>query len=228
VIRYFPTQALNFAFKNFYKKHFSLYSKGTSFWDKAFVNVASGSVAGASTQFFVYPMDYTRTRLTNDIQLAKAGHKRQFDGIIDCMRKTYQSDGMRGLYRGFVVSCIFMMIYRGFYFGLNDSIKPMISKETLDNMFINFALGYAITITSGMVAYPLDTVRRRMMMSSGENHRFTSSIECIKQLYKENSRSFYGGAGANILRGVTGAGVLTIYDKIQLVVFGKTYATGEG
>ena len=71
-------------------------------------------------------MDYTRTRLTNDIQMAKRGIERQFNGIIDCMKKTYQWDGIRGLYRGFVVSCVFMMIYRGFYFGLNDTIKPHI------------------------------------------------------------------------------------------------------
>lgn len=90
------------------------------------MNIFYGSAAGASTQFFVYPLDYIRTRLTNDIQLAKTGAQRQFDGILDCMKKTYSWDGMRGLYRGFVVSCVFMMIYRGIYFGLNDSVKPVI------------------------------------------------------------------------------------------------------
>jgi solute carrier family 25 (adenine nucleotide translocator) protein 4/5/6/31 len=83
-----------------------------------------GSAAGASAQFFVYPLDYVRTRLTNDIQIAKAGGKSQFNGIQDCIKKTIEWDGLRGLYRGFVVSCVFMMFYRGFYFGLNDTIKP--------------------------------------------------------------------------------------------------------
>jgi solute carrier family 25 (adenine nucleotide translocator) protein 4/5/6/31 len=41
-------------------------------------------------------------------------------------------------------------------------------------------------------------------------------------------RSFYGGVGANIIRGMTGAGVLTIYDYLQHFIFGKKYATGEG
>lgn len=126
-----------------------------------------GGFAGWSTQFFVYPFDYVRTRLANDLLVAKNGGKKQFSGILDCVRKTYESDGLRGLYRGFVVSCIFMIIYRGFYFGLNDSIKPRISSEILQNLFYNFLIGYGITITSGFVAYPLDTVRRRMMMSSG-------------------------------------------------------------
>lgn len=66
-------------------------------------------------------------------------------------------------------------------------------------------------------------------MSSGEKHKFNSSIECIAQMRKEHGvRSFYGGVWANVLRGVTGAGVLTIYDYIQLALFGKKYSTGEG
>ena len=82
-----------------------------------------GALAGASTQCFVYPMDYTRTRLTNDIVMSNLGRERQFNGIIDCMRKTLNSDGLRGLYRGFAVTCIFMMVYRGIYFGLNAAVK---------------------------------------------------------------------------------------------------------
>ncbi len=46
-------------------------------------------------------------------------------------------------------------------------------------------------------------------------------------MYKERGfSSFIGGIGANILRGVTGAGVLTIYDMLQLLIFGKKYKTG--
>jgi solute carrier family 25 (adenine nucleotide translocator) protein 4/5/6/31 len=37
----------------------------------------------------------------------------------------------------------------------------------------------------------------------------------------------FKGAGANILRGVAGAGVLSLYDKLQEVVFGKVYSGGN-
>jgi len=127
VLRYFPTQALNFAFKDFFKSKFNKNSKTSkNFIDKLMTNVLSGSLAGASTQFIVYPLDYVRTRLTNDIMIAKHNGKKQFNGIVDCMVKTFHSDGMRGLYRGFVVTCLTMIIYRGIYFGLNDSIKPLV------------------------------------------------------------------------------------------------------
>ena len=42
---------------------------------------------------------------------------------------------------------------------------------------------------------------------------------------KHGISSFYGGVGANVIRGVTGAGVLTIYDFIQHLFFGKKYTS---
>jgi len=42
----------------------------------------------------------------------------------------------------------------------------------------------------------------------------------------EGWQSLFKGAGANILRGIAGAGVLAGYDKLQLIVFGKKYGSG--
>jgi solute carrier family 25 (adenine nucleotide translocator) protein 4/5/6/31 len=39
----------------------------------------------------------------------------------------------------------------------------------------------------------------------------------------EGVRSLFKGAGANILRGVAGAGVLSLYDQVQLLLFGKAF-----
>jgi solute carrier family 25 (mitochondrial adenine nucleotide translocator), member 4/5/6/31 len=171
VLRYFPTQALNFAFKDFYLRKFELdkLKPDHTFFDTFFNNLKGGSLAGASTQCFVYPLDYTRTRLTNDIVLAKLGdRKRQFNGILDCMQKTYKSDGLRGLYRGFVVTCTFMMVYRGMYFGLNAGVKEQVPQVYLNNILLSFLISYCVTVASGVIGYPMDTIRRRMMMSSGE------------------------------------------------------------
>lgn len=44
----------------------------------------------------------------------------------------------------------------------------------------------------------------------------------------EGVASLFKGAGANILRGVAGAGVLSMYDKLQELLFGKIYSGGSG
>jgi solute carrier family 25 (adenine nucleotide translocator) protein 4/5/6/31 len=72
VLRYFPTQALNFAFKDSIKAQFKK-SKDDSQLTKLCKNTAAGGLAGAFSLTFVYSLDYARTRLTNDNKNAKTG-----------------------------------------------------------------------------------------------------------------------------------------------------------
>jgi solute carrier family 25 (adenine nucleotide translocator) protein 4/5/6/31 len=79
----------------------------------------------------VYSLDYARTRLANDAKASKGGGERQFNGLVDVYRKTLKSDGIAGLYRGFNISCVGIIVYRGLYFGLYDSLKPVLLTGTL-------------------------------------------------------------------------------------------------
>lgn len=137
------------------------------------------------------------------------------------------TDGIKGLYRGFVISCVGIIIYRGLYFGIFDSVKPILPTSVKDNLFVNFLLGWAVTVGAGLASYPIDTVRRRMMMTSGEGEKYKGSLDCAKKIMAtEGWKTLFKGAGANILRGVAGAGVLTLYDRLQVLVFGKKFGAG--
>ncbi|KZV50308.1 ADP,ATP carrier protein, mitochondrial [Dorcoceras hygrometricum] len=231
VIRYFPTQALNFAFKDYFKRLFNFKKDRDGYWKWFAGNLASGGAAGASSLLFVYSLDYARTRLANDAKAAKkGGGERQFNGLIDVYRKTLKSDGIAGLYRGFNISCVGIIVYRGLYFGMYDSLKPVVLTGSMqDSFFASFALGWLITNGAGLASYPIDTVRRRMMMTSGEAVKYKSSLDAFSQILKnEGAKSLFKGAGANILRAVAGAGVLAGYDKLQVIVFGKKYGSGGG
>merc|ERR1711939_563077 len=127
VIRYFPTQALNFAFRDKFKKMFGFKKErdGYSLWMAG--NLASGGAAGATSLLFVYSLDYARTRLAADNKsTAKGGGERQFNGLIDVYKKTLAADGIAGLYRGFIPSVVGIVVYRGLYFGMYDSLKPVV------------------------------------------------------------------------------------------------------
>merc|ERR1711907_318239 len=164
---------------------------------------ASGGAAGASSLFFVYSLDYARTRLANDAKSAKGSGERQFNGLVDVYRKTIATDGVAGL-------------YRGFSFGFYDSLKPMLPAGMESNLLVTFLLGWVVTIAAGLASYPLDTIRRRMMMTSGAAVKYDSSFHCAREIMaKEGTASFFKGAGANILRGIAGAGVLAGFDKIK-------------
>jgi len=168
--------------------------------------------------------------LANDNKAAKKGGERQFNGLVDVYRKTLKSDGIAGLYRGFNISCVGIIVYRGLYFGMYDSLKPIVLQGSMkDNFLASFMLGWAITIGAGLASYPIDTIRRRMMMTSGEAVKYKSSMHAFNEIVKkEGTASLFKGAGANILRAIAGAGVLAGYDQLQLLAFGQTYGSGGG
>jgi solute carrier family 25 (adenine nucleotide translocator) protein 4/5/6/31 len=212
VLRYFPTQALNFAFKDAIKAAFAV-PKDASQGYKFGMNIASGGAAGTMSLLFVYSLDYARTRLANDAK--GKGGERQFNGLIDVYTKTLKSDGIQGLYRGFAISAVGIFIYRGMYFGLFDTLKPLLLGDSA-NVTLAFLLGWGVTVTAGLMSYPIDTIRRRMMMTSGGGVKYKGSIDCGMQILKnEGFMSMMKGAGANVLRGVAGAGVLAGFDKFQ-------------
>jgi len=162
-------------------------------------------------------------------RLKKGGGDRQFNGLVDVYKKTLATDGLAGLYRGFVISAVGIVIYRGLYFGLFDSVKPLLPANLKNNFTATFLLGWIVTTTAGLASYPIDTIRRRMMMTSGEAVKYSSSIDCAKQIMaKEGLSSFFKGAGANILRAIAGAGALSGYDKLQFMLIGKNANAGSG
>jgi len=225
VIRYFPTQALNFAFKDKYKQIFlGGVDKNTQFWRFFAGNLASGGAAGATSLCFVYPLDFARTRLGADV--GKSG-KREFTGLGDCLVKIFKADGITGLYRGFAVSVQGIIIYRAAFFGLYDTAKGMTGKT---NIFVSWMIAQCVTTVSGIISYPFDTVRRRLMMQSGRKGgelMYTGTLDCWKKIAKnEGGGAFFKGAFSNVLRGTGGALVLVMYDEIQVLLFGEKIGSG--
>mmetsp|Transcript_44616 Transcript_44616/g.105699 ORF Transcript_44616/g.105699 Transcript_44616/m.105699 type:complete len:318 (+) Transcript_44616:532-1485(+) len=211
VVRYFPTQAFNFAFKDFFKSIFPKYNQKKEFWSWFGVNMASGGLAGASSLLIVYPLDFARTRLGADVG---KGKDREFNGLVDCIAKTAKRGGPVALYQGFGISVAGIIVYRGAYFGFYDTAIGML-KPT--NIVFKFLIAQAVVAASGIASYPFDTVRRRLMMQSGSKERlYNGTLDCFAKILKnEGSSAFFKGAGANILRGMGGALVLVGYDKIK-------------
>lgn len=228
-IRYFPTQALNFAFKGQVKNIDLLNNKkGDSYAVSLTKNITAGGLAGGGSLLFVYSLDYARTRLSNDLKSAKSGKSgREFNGLLDVYRKTWAAEGIRGLYAGFNISFVGIFVYRGLYFGLYDTIMPFFPQDT--NIAVRFAVGYCVTVAAGLASYPIDTIRRRMMMVAGADatQKYKGSLDCASYIIKnEGVKSFFKGAGANILRGVAGAGVLSGFDTLVQWYVVQRY--GEG
>jgi solute carrier family 25 (adenine nucleotide translocator) protein 4/5/6/31 len=219
ILRYFPTQAFNFAFKDGIKAQFPKYDKKKQFGQFFMANVAAGGAAGAGSLLVVYPLDYARTRLASDV----GGSEKQFKGLADCLKKTASGPkGPLALYNGLGVSITGIIPYRGVYFGLFDTttgLNPYAdSDNTMMRLASNFGCAQFSAISAGYASYPFDTVRRRLQMQSDkpkEEWVYAGTGDCFAKIAKdEGITAFFKGAGANALRTVGAAMVLVLYKEI--------------
>jgi solute carrier family 25 (adenine nucleotide translocator) protein 4/5/6/31 len=193
-------------------------------------NLLSGGCAGAIGLTVVYPLDFARTRLGTDV--GKAEKDRQFKGLADCTVQIFKSDGFAGLYRGFAISVVGIFVYRALYFGGYDSGKRWFfgdDKGQKESGFLKrFLFAQVIVSTSETVSFPLDTVRRRLMMQSGrhatgEAIAYNGTFDCISKVMKEEGiNGFFKGNLSNIWRSIGSSLVLVLYDDI------KMYFSGSG
>jgi solute carrier family 25 (adenine nucleotide translocator) protein 4/5/6/31 len=222
VIRYFPTQAFNFAFKDTFKTMFPKKDPKTEFFQFFMVNMASGGLAGAGSLCIVYPLDYARTRLASDV----GSGKRDFNGLGDCLMKTASGPkGPLALYNGFGVSVAGIIPYRGVYFGMYDSLRAK-NPYKADKGFLGVASKFVVAqftaICAGYASYPMDTVRRRLQMQSEkpkEQWTYSGTMDCFGKIMKnEGVTALFKGAGANALRTVGSAMVLVLYDSFKTML----------
>ena len=134
--------------------------------------------------------------------------------MLDCIRKSYKSDGFVGFYRGISASILGIFLYKGFYFGIFDIGRSLLfSSET--NMFYIFLLAQFVTFFAGVITYPLDTIMNRLIMQTGRQDKmYTGLINCYNVISKnEGMRGFYKGFSIKIISGIGSAFVLLTYDR---------------
>merc|ERR1719482_1762298 len=221
VIRYFPTQAFNFAFKDTFKNMFPKYSQKTEFWKFFGANMASGGLAGAGSLTIVYPLDYARTRLASDVGSGNP----QFTGLGDCLMKTIKGGGFFSMYNGFGVSVVGIVAYRGPYFGVFDTLKalnPYKNDKGAVGLFSKFCIAQFTAIIAGFISYPFDTVRRRLQMQSEKPKSewlYKGTVDCAAKIIRdEGMGAMFKGFAANVLRTLGGALVLVGYDEIKAMM----------
>lgn len=232
IIRYSPSHGFSFAFKDGIKSLlFPDADKYTDDFGKLFIiNIVSGGLAGATSPLIIYPLDYARTRLASD---AVVRTKAQFNGLVDCMKQTVITGGIRSLYTGYGISVLGNIPYRGVYFGLFDTLSEYnpFQKDDESNtkrVISKFVCAQISAIAAGYTSYPFDTIRRRLQMQSGENrwqraieqqrlvHYYYSGIyDCFTKIIKnEGTSALFKGSGVNVSYSFGAALALVVYSEI--------------
>lgn len=118
-----------------------------------------------------------------------------------------------------------IFVYRAFYFGGYDTGKRLVfgddKAQQESNFFKKFFFAQFVVSTSETISFPLDTVRRKLMMQSGRKGtnveiKYTSTMDCYKKtLAEEGVKGFFKGNLSNIYRSVGSSLVLVLYDQVK-------------
>ncbi|KAI6235482.1 ADP/ATP translocase [Aphelenchoides besseyi] len=212
VFRVFPSNALNFVLRDYYRLVFLKdVDRKKNYGRFVLGNILAGGFGGVTSLCCLYPLDVARTKLA--VETKKDGSCK-FRGITHCLRHLFQTEGVAGIYRGFVVSVQFVAISRSIFFGMFDTIRSSIAE---DPKKLNFATVWFIAqtcvVTSSFISYPFDTIRRQMMLQAGKSQKmYAGSMDFIvKTLKTDGYSAFYRGAVSNSLKSTSAALMVSIY-----------------
>ncbi|XP_063076245.1 mitochondrial adenyl nucleotide antiporter SLC25A24-like [Engraulis encrasicolus] len=196
VIKIAPETAIKFMAYEQYKKLLSS-DDGKVKTQQRFM---AGSLAGATAQTLIYPMEVMKTRLA----LRKTG---QYSGMADCAKKILQKEGIKAFYKGYVPNLIGIIPYAGIDLAIYESLKnAWLSRYAKDtaNPGILVLLGCGtISSTCGQLAsYPLALVRTRMQaqasLDGGDKTSMSSLVKSI--VAKEGFFGLYRGILPNFMK----------------------------
>lgn len=222
VYRYFPNQAMSFAFKDKYKEFFV----GNTDQKKENIrfiigNLLAGGCAGGSAIAVSYPFEFARTRLATDV--GGKNMARKYRGTFDCFIQVQKTEGIRGLYAGFSVAILGAVVFKALYMGGYDILKEVLN---LENTHVGNKLLVAQSVTTivGTFCFPIDTIKRRIMIQRGliKNNNHTSTVPYkgfidgfTRILREEGYRGLFAGLSVNLVRGMGGSILLVGYDIIK-------------
>ena len=130
-------------------------------------------------------------------------------------------------FSGFAVTCVGSFIFYGVQIGLFTTLKPILTdrNSVLGIWASNSTLVLPVLLhtIAGLVSYPFQTIRCRMMLSSGSgNRQYQSAVECgMKIIRYEGFLALMNGAFTKVIFNCT-ASIVTSF-----LIFGLKTAAAK-
>ncbi|XP_029919555.1 calcium-binding mitochondrial carrier protein SCaMC-3-like isoform X2 [Myripristis murdjan] len=159
----------------------------------------AGSLAGATAQTAIYPVEVLKTRLT----LRRTG---QYSGILDCAKQILQKEGVTAFYKGYLPNMLGIIPYAGIDLAVYETLKTawLHRNRGLADPGVMVLVGCsAVSSTCGQLAsYPLALIRTRMQaqvtVQGAPQLSMTSVFQNI--VTQEGVAGLYRGLAPNMLK----------------------------
>ncbi|KAA0708475.1 Calcium-binding mitochondrial carrier protein SCaMC-1 [Triplophysa tibetana] len=149
----------------------------------------AGSLAGATAQTAIYPMEVMKTRLT----LGKTG---QYSGMFDCAKKILKKEGVKAFYKGYIPNILGIIPYAGIDLAVYETLKnawlSRYAKDTANpGLFVLLGCGTVSSTCGQLASYPLALIRTRMQaQASLEGSEQVSMTKLVQKILK--NEGFFG------------------------------------
>lgn len=208
ILTYFPSSFANLALFYSYRSYINSINEKTGN-ERAFIMFTYVNLAVALPAIAAYPLQVLWTKRATNVSLE--GNEMNIKNMFADM---HQAVGFKGVFRGLVCHLAGKLSYRPFNMGLYSYYTRFLRSEDAGFME-SFLWAQSITLFSGFMVYPFETVSRRMMIQIGQPNALDTK-DMIKEIYQNEGgvRGFYRGFLCIPLAAFMNALLLQVYDRI--------------
>uniref|UniRef100_UPI0037E812DC solute carrier family 25 member 36-A n=1 Tax=Semicossyphus pulcher TaxID=241346 RepID=UPI0037E812DC len=192
--------------------------------DSTQVHMVSAGMAGFTAITATNPIWLIKTRLQLDAR--NRGERRM--SAFECVRRVYQTDGLRGFYRGMSASyagisetVIHFVIYENIKRRLLEAKTPQNMDEEEDTSrdasdFVGMMLAAATSKTCATsIAYPHEVIRTRLREEGTKYNSFFQTLRTVPK--EEGYRALYRGLTTHLVRQIPNTAIMMC--TYELVVY---------
>ncbi|XP_011406045.2 PREDICTED: kidney mitochondrial carrier protein 1-like [Amphimedon queenslandica] len=205
---------------HYFKTRLALYANGT---ETLYMNIISGISAGAIAAAIANPTDVLKVRM----QAATSIEYQRRQNVFLAFIKLYQSEGVKGLYRGVGPTSQRAAVVAGVLLPSYDFFKKILIQSGFEgnDVMTHFVASFLAGILGAIATNPIDVVKSRMMNQNTSkvklHHFYQSSFDCCVQTIKtEGFMALYKGFTPSYLRlGPWNIIFFMTYEQLQRLSF---------
>lgn len=202
---------------------------------------SAGALADLCAMFFAVPAEVVQQRLQIQGAFMK---RREYNGAIDAFYKIYQTDGLKGLYRGAGAAILRTVPASAIWWSTYELTKNWLHDHNPRNWFGSYYYGGvidgklenedpliqsiagAVAATVSLAALnPIDVAKTRLQTQDmmGTTVKYRTTFTALKNMYQcEGIRSFYKGFVPSLMVSVPSSIVsIVIYEYVKKLSVSK-------
>lgn len=206
---------------------FGVQSNTIQFLDINFLSMSAnskmflaGATGGLFTSILFIPIDNVKVVLQSQISANRMHKDVYFKGPVECSYSLYKSNGLRGLYKGGILTMTRLAPGFGLYFLIYDNLnKYFIQSKLFDKQMSSLLAGGTGGSLTWLAIMPLDVVKSHMQADI-DGKIYKNTMTCIKTIYKASGiKGFFTGIVITCIRAFpTNAAIFFTYEKsLQLL-----------